>query len=62
MSKLEAIHTIADTITEIDVARGSLLPKDPDRVRLDDLRLLLDDRQTQLSKAVFDENTKRSRR
>jgi hypothetical protein len=58
MSKLEAIHMIGDIITEIDLTRGSLLPQDPNRLRLDDLRLLLDNRQQQLSKAVFDENTK----
>lgn len=56
MTKLELIQMIGDVITEIDVARGSLLPNDPNRIRLDDLRLLLDDRQRQLSKAVFDEN------
>jgi hypothetical protein len=58
MTKLEAIHMIGDIITEIDIARGSLLPQDPNRLHLDDLRLLLDDRQRQLSKAVFSENTK----
>lgn len=31
MTKLEAIQMIGDIVTEIDVARGSLLPDDPNR-------------------------------
>ena len=57
MTRLDVVQMIGDIITEIDVARGSLLPDDPDRLKLDDLRVLLDDRQRKLSQAVFDENT-----
>ena len=57
MNKLDALRTIGDVITEIDVARGSLMPDDPNRRQLDDLRALLDDRQRRLSQAIFDDNT-----
>ncbi len=57
MNKLDALRTVGDVITEIDVARGSLMPDDPHRRQLDDLRVLLDDRQRRLSQAVFDDNT-----
>ena len=58
MSRLDIIKMIGDVITDIDVARGSLLPDDPNRHQLDDLRVLLDDRQRNLSKTAFDDTTK----
>jgi hypothetical protein len=57
MTRLELIQLIGDDLTRIDVLRGGLLPSDPQRRRLDDIRLLLDDRQRQLSKQQFDEST-----
>jgi hypothetical protein len=57
MTRLDVIKIIGDVLTEIDIARGSLLPDDPNRHKLDDLRILLDDRQRKLSKAVFDDTT-----
>lgn len=57
ITRLEVIKMIGDVITDIDVARGSLLPDDPNRHNLDDLRVLLDDRQRKLTKAAFDDNT-----
>jgi len=57
MTRLDVIKMIGDVLTEIDVARGSLLPDDPNRHQLDDLRILLDDRQRRLSKTVFDDTT-----
>ena len=58
MTRLEVIEMIGDVITDVDIARGSLMPDAPERHQLDDLRLLLDDRQRKLSQLVFDENTK----
>jgi hypothetical protein len=57
MTRLELIQIIGDVISQIDVARGSLLPDDPNRHRLDDLRVLLDDRQRKLSQSTFDDST-----
>ena len=57
MTKLELLRLIGDVITEIDTAIGDLLPSDPNQRQLQDLRILLDDRQRQLSRQVFDENT-----
>lgn len=57
MSGLDVIQMIGDVITKIDVMRGSLLPSDPQRHDLDDQRILLDDKQTRLSRAVFDDTT-----
>lgn len=57
MTQLDVIRMIGDLLTEIDVAVGSLLPTDPDLVRLQDLRRLLDARQLALSRQVFDDNT-----
>jgi hypothetical protein len=57
MTRLDVIKMIGDVITDIDVARGSLLPDDPSRHQLDDLRILLDDRQRKLSQAAFDDTT-----
>jgi hypothetical protein len=56
MTRIEVIEMIGDVLTDIDIARGSLMPNDPNRHKLDDLRLLLDDKQRKLSQAVFDEN------
>ena len=56
MTKLELIRLIGDVLTEIDMAIGSLLPSDPHQPRLQDLRILLDDRQRKLSQQVFDDN------
>jgi len=58
MNRLDVIKMIGDVITDIDIARGSLLPDDPNRHQLDDLRVLLDDRQRKLSKTAFDDTTK----
>lgn len=57
VTRLDVIKMIGDMITSIDVARGSLLPDDPRRHDLDDLRAILDNRQRKLSMAVFDDNT-----
>ena len=57
MTQLDVIMMIGDVLTEIDVAVGSMMPSDPDLVRLQDLRRLLDARQLALSRAVFDSNT-----
>jgi hypothetical protein len=57
MTRIEVIEMIGDVLTDIDIARGSLMPSDPNRHRLDDLRILLDDRQRKLSQAAFDENS-----
>ena len=57
MTKLELIRLLGDVLTEIDTAIGDLLPSDPRQRQLEDLRLLLDDRQRRLSSKVFDDNT-----
>lgn len=57
MSRLDTIQMIGDVITKIDVMRGSLLPNDPQRHDLDNQRILLDDKQKRLSRAVFDDTT-----
>jgi hypothetical protein len=57
MTGLDTIRMIGDVITKIDVMRGSLLPNDPQRHDLDDARILLDDKQKRLSRAVFDDTT-----
>jgi len=59
MTQLEVIRMIGDVLTEIDVAVGSLMPNDPDLLKLQDLRRLLDSRQLMLSRQAFDENTER---
>jgi hypothetical protein len=61
MTQLEVIRMIGDVLTEIDVAVGSLKPGDPDMIRLQDLRQLLDARQLILSRQAFDDNTARFR-
>jgi hypothetical protein len=48
---------VGDVITDIDVLRGSLLPDDPLRQKMNDYRILLDDRQQRLTRKVFDDNT-----
>ncbi|HEY1271690.1 MAG TPA: hypothetical protein VGF08_06875 [Terriglobales bacterium] len=58
MTRLEVIQMIGDLLTEIDVARGSLMPNDPNRQTLDDQRILLDDRQRKLAQSVFNDNSK----
>jgi hypothetical protein len=55
VTRIQMIQSIGDLLTRLDVLRGGLLPRDPDRRTLDDLRLLLDDRQRQLSREQFDE-------
>ena len=57
MTRLEVIQMIGDLITEIDVARGSLMPDDSNRHTLDDQRILLDDRQRKLSQSLFNDNS-----
>jgi hypothetical protein len=42
MTKLETVHMIGDTLTQLDMLIGSLLPSDPNHRRVLDLRLLLD--------------------
>jgi len=48
---------VGDVITDIDVLRGSLLPDDPLRQKMNDYRILLDDRQQRLTREVFKDNT-----
>src|SRR5260370_34911900 len=57
MNRLDVIRMVGDVITDIDVLRGSLLPDDPLRQKLNDYRILLDDRQQRLTRKVFDDNT-----
>src|SRR5262245_49494511 len=57
MTGLDVIKMIGDRLTEIDVKVGSLRPNDPETVRLQDLRRLLDSRQLTLSRQLFDDNT-----
>jgi hypothetical protein len=57
VTQLDVIRMLGDVLTEIDVAVGSLLPNDPNLVRLQDLRRLLDARQLALSRQVFADNT-----
>ncbi len=57
MTKIDLLRLIGDVLTEIDAAIGDLLPSDPNQRRLQDLRILLDDRQRQLAGMTFDENT-----
>jgi hypothetical protein len=57
MNRLDVIRMVGDVITEIDVLRGSLLPDDPSRQKLNDCRILLDDRQQRLARKVFDDST-----
>jgi hypothetical protein len=59
MTQLDVIRMIGDVLTGIDVAAGSLMPDDPNLVRLQDQRRLLDARQLILSRQLFDENTAR---
>jgi hypothetical protein len=57
MTQLDAIKMIGDVLTNIDVVTGSLQPNDPNLQKLMDLRVVLDDRQRQLSRQVFNDNT-----
>ena len=57
MNRLDVIRMVGDVITDIDVLRGSLLPDDPLRQKMNDYRILLDDRQQQLTRKLFDDNT-----
>lgn len=57
MTKSETLAMIGDRIVEVDVARGSLLPNEPGRAELDQLRSDLDQRQRTLAAAIFDDNT-----
>jgi hypothetical protein len=57
MTKLELIRLIGDVLTEIDMQIGDLLPNDPKQRELQDLRLLLDDRQRRLAGQAFNDNT-----
>jgi hypothetical protein len=59
VTQVDVIKMIGDVLTEIDMAVGSLLPDDPDLLRLQDVRRLLDARQLALSRQVFDDNTAR---
>jgi hypothetical protein len=57
MTQLDVIKMIGDVLTNIDVVTGSLQSNDPNLQKLMDLRVVLDDRQTQLSRQVFNDNT-----
>ena len=57
MTRLELIRMIGDVITAIDIRRGSMLPNDPRRRELDDVRKDLDQKQLQLSGEQFDDAT-----
>jgi hypothetical protein len=59
MTQLDIIRMIGDRLTEIDVRIGSLMPNDPNQIKLQDLRRVLDSRQLLLSRQVFDSNTKK---
>ena len=59
MTQLEVVRMVGDVLTEIDVAVGSLHPGDPDLIKLQDLRRLLDARQLDLSRQILDDNTAR---
>ncbi len=59
MTQIDVIRMIGNTLTDIDVLIGSLVPPDPDLTRLQDLRRLLDSRQLVLSREVFITNTER---
>jgi predicted transcriptional regulator len=57
MTRSQLIKLIGDTLTKMDVLRGSLLPNDPNRKTLDAARKELDRLQLKLSKELFDDNT-----
>jgi hypothetical protein len=57
MTKLDLLRLIGDVLTKIDTAIGDLLPDDPNQRRLQDRRILLDERQRQLAGQIFDENS-----
>ena len=57
MTKIELIRVIGDLLTRIDEVRGSLMPNDPQRRGLDQLRAMLDERQVELAQAQFEEGT-----
>jgi hypothetical protein len=57
MTKLDVLQMIGDLLTELDVAIGSTDPTSAEHRQLADLRLLLDDRQRDLARKIFDENT-----
>ena len=57
MNKIDCIREIGDTITLVDVARGSLSPGTPRRKRLDEARSALNDRQLQLADLLFAEGS-----
>jgi ABC-type transporter Mla subunit MlaD len=57
MTRLELIQLIGDALTQLDVLRGSLLPGEPNRTLLDQLRDELDTQQLKLAQNEFDDNT-----
>jgi hypothetical protein len=57
MTKKECIERLGDCINLIDVQRGSLSPGIPRRVKLDEFRGILDDKQRKLIDLVFNEST-----
>jgi hypothetical protein len=57
MTRIQMLQAIGDLVTRLDVLRGGLLPGTPDRQALDDLRVVLDDRQRRLSEQQFEEHT-----
>src|SRR5512138_153413 len=62
MNQTDVIRMIGDTLTEVDVLIGSLVPPDPNLTTLQDLRHLLDARQLVLSRQIFNANTERFQR
>lgn len=57
MTKLELIKLLGDLITRLDVILGSISLAHPNREELELIRNQMDDRQRQLAKNQFDENT-----
>ena len=49
MTKIDLIKLIGDLLVRIDVVCGSLLPNNPQRNGLDQLRAMLDERQLALA-------------
>src|SRR5689334_13857575 len=56
MTRMELITLIGDVLTRLDVLRGSLMPDDPNRHQLDELRDSLDAKQRKLAQNQFDDN------
>jgi hypothetical protein len=57
MERLRLIKLIGDLLTELDILRGSMMPNEENRVKLDVIRDDLDTRQRALSNNLFSDNT-----